>query len=76
MQLLGIEIAYGLPDKSDGLSKMVSLPDAGSFQLPRKLYGREKEVAALTAAFERACSGQSGLMLAHGYAGTGKTVLI
>ncbi|CQR70678.1 Serine/threonine-protein kinase PknB [Sporomusa ovata DSM 2662] len=49
---------------------------AGSFQLPHKLYGREKEVAALTAAFERACSGQSGLMLVYGYAGTGKTVLI
>ena len=46
------------------------------FQLPRKLYGREKEVEALTAAYKRVCSGQAGLLLVHGHAGIGKTVLI
>lgn len=48
----------------------------GLFPLSRKLYGREKEVAVLTAAFARACSGQAEIILIHGYAGTGKTVLI
>ena len=46
------------------------------FQLPHMLYGREKEVEALIDAFKRVCSGQAGLLLLHGYAGTGKTVLI
>ena len=46
------------------------------FRLPRKLYGREKEVEALTAAFKRVSSGQTELLVVHGYAGIGKTVLI
>jgi len=46
------------------------------FQLPRMLYGREKEVEALAATYKLVCSGQSGLVLVHGYAGIGKTVLI
>ncbi len=47
-----------------------------SLQFPRKLYGRAKETAVLRNAFARVCSGQSGLWLVHGDAGTGKTVLI
>jgi len=49
---------------------------SGLFQLPHKLYGREKEIAVLTSAFACACSGQPGLLLVHGSAGTGKTVLV
>lgn len=48
----------------------------GRFQLSRKMYGREKEVAILTAAFSRACSGHPAVLLVHGSAGSGKTVLI
>lgn len=49
---------------------------AGRFQLPQKLYGREKEIAALTDAFGHVCSGQAALVMVSGYAGTGKTALI
>ncbi|MGA7936455.1 MAG: AAA family ATPase [Kovacikia sp.] len=65
---------------------------SSKFQIPQKLYGREREVAELLAAFERVvgegepCSPslafapsppcRSELMLVSGYSGTGKTSLV
>ncbi|MEG4209581.1 AAA family ATPase [Microcoleus sp. S13_B4] len=46
------------------------------FQIPQKLYGREREVSALLAAFERVSQETSEMMLVSGYSGIGKTVLI
>jgi len=47
------------------------------FQIPQKLYGREEEIAALLAAFERvAATGTVELMLVTGYAGIGKSSLV
>jgi predicted ATPase/signal transduction histidine kinase len=47
------------------------------FQVPQRLYGRERESAALLAAFERVVAGgASGLALVSGYAGVGKTTLV
>jgi predicted ATPase/signal transduction histidine kinase len=49
------------------------------FTIPEKLYGREKEVAQLLAAFERIASSpssQSELMLVAGFSGIGKTAVI
>ncbi|MEG3907099.1 AAA family ATPase [Microcoleus sp. w2-18bC1] len=46
------------------------------FQIPQKLYGREREISALLAAFERVSQGTSEMMLVSGYSGIGKTVLI
>lgn len=43
--------------------------------VPRKLYGRDRELAALTAAFDAACEGRPALVLVGGYAGVGKTSL-
>lgn len=40
------------------------------------LVGRERERAALLAAFERSCAGARALVLVRGYAGIGKTALI
>lgn len=45
-------------------------------QLPRKLYGRERETESLKAAFESVCIGQPGIIFVSGYAGIGKTVLV
>ncbi|HHY39126.1 MAG TPA: AAA family ATPase [Clostridia bacterium] len=45
-------------------------------QLPRKLYGRERETEVLRAAFERVCGGEAGVILVSGCAGVGKTMLI
>ncbi|MEP6486361.1 AAA family ATPase [Microcoleus vaginatus GB2-A3] len=46
------------------------------FQIPQKLYGREREISALLAAFDRVSQGASEMMLVSGYSGIGKTVLI
>jgi hypothetical protein len=52
------------------------------FQLPQKLYGRELEVEALLAAFERVSTsslvekGKAEMMLVAGFSGVGKSVLV
>ncbi len=46
------------------------------FLIPRNLYGRERDVEELLAAFDRACEGQPTMMLVAGYSGIGKTALI
>jgi predicted ATPase/signal transduction histidine kinase/tRNA A-37 threonylcarbamoyl transferase component Bud32 len=46
------------------------------FQIPQKLYGREPEVKALLAAFERASHSHPELMLVAGYSGIGKSALV
>lgn len=46
------------------------------FQIPQKLYGREKEIDALLAAFDRTCMGDSECIMISGYTGVGKTALI
>jgi predicted ATPase/class 3 adenylate cyclase len=50
------------------------LPDR--FQLSQKLYGRDREVGSLLAAFERVGQGAGELMLIAGDAGIGKSVLV
>ena len=49
---------------------------SGQFLIPQKLYGREREVLCLMAAFDRVSAGPSELMLVSGYSGIGKTSLI
>ncbi len=44
--------------------------------IPQKLYGREAELGALEAAFERVRAGGSGLLLIAGYSGIGKSALV
>ena len=46
------------------------------FQIPQKLYGREREIGNLLAAFERVSQGASEMMLVSGYAGIGKSALV
>ncbi|MEW5857699.1 MAG: AAA family ATPase [Cyanobacteriota bacterium] len=46
------------------------------FQIPEKLYGRESEVEALMAAFERVSQGTTEMMLVAGFSGIGKSVLV
>ncbi|WP_437499708.1 AAA family ATPase [Sorangium sp. So ce1099] len=50
---------------------------SGRFQVPKKLYGREREASALAAAFERVAQrGDPELLFISGYAGVGKTSLV
>ncbi|RCJ26965.1 serine/threonine protein kinase [Nostoc minutum NIES-26] len=44
--------------------------------IPQKLYGREKQVHELLAAFERVTCGTSEMMLVSGYSGIGKSALV
>lgn len=46
------------------------------FQIPQKLYGREKEIDILLNAFERCSQGQAEILLISGYAGIGKSTLV
>ena len=46
------------------------------FLIPQKLYGREKEVAQLLAAFESVSGGRTQMMLVSGYSGIGKSSLV
>ena len=46
------------------------------FQIPQKLYGREREINTLLAAFDRVSQGNSEMMLVSGYSGIGKSALV
>ncbi|MEG3986700.1 AAA family ATPase [Microcoleus sp. S28C3] len=46
------------------------------FTIPEKLYGREKEVTELLAAFERVSLGTTEMMLVAGFSGIGKTAVV
>ena len=46
------------------------------FEIPRKLYGRQKEVETLMTAFERAGHGGVELVLVAGHSGIGKSALV
>ena len=49
---------------------------SGDFQLPQKLYGREKELKLLMEAFGRVSDGHIETLLVGGYSGTGKSALV
>jgi PAS domain S-box-containing protein len=49
---------------------------ADRFQVPKKLYGRERELAALHESYERAARGDTELVLVSGYSGIGKSALV
>ncbi|MEG4010125.1 AAA family ATPase [Microcoleus sp. Pol11C1] len=49
---------------------------SGRFTIPEKLYGREKEVTELLAAFERVSAGNTEMMLVAGFSGIGKTAVV
>ncbi|MEL7038860.1 MAG: AAA family ATPase [Cyanobacteria bacterium J06592_8] len=49
---------------------------SAQLQIPQKLYGREKEVATLMAAFDRVSQGQTEMVLVAGYSGIGKSSIV
>ena len=44
--------------------------------IPNKLYGRDRDIAALLESFERISGGHGEVMLVHGLSGAGKTALV
>jgi predicted ATPase/class 3 adenylate cyclase len=49
---------------------------AARFQIPQKLYGRQRETQALLDAFERVARGGLEMVLVRGYSGVGKSALV
>jgi len=49
---------------------------AERFQVSGRLYGRDREVAHLRAAFDAACAGAARVVLLGGFSGIGKTALV
>lgn len=49
---------------------------SGKLQIPKKLYGRKKEIETLLTALERVSQGSLEMMLIAGYSGVGKTALV
>lgn len=49
---------------------------SSQFQIRQKLYGREREIDLLLAAFERVSQGTSEIMMVSGYTGIGKSALV
>ena len=49
---------------------------ASDFQIPEKLYGREREKERLIAIFERASAGSAEIVLLYGHSGIGKSALV
>ncbi|WP_291722379.1 AAA family ATPase [Bernardetia sp.] len=47
-----------------------------NFQIPEKLYGREKEIEKLSKIFDKVSYGASHLVLLGGYSGIGKTAIV
>ncbi len=46
------------------------------FQIPEKLFGRDKEIVSLIESYQRVLRGSKEVLFINGHAGTGKTVLI
>jgi len=46
------------------------------FEIPKKIYGRDKEIKKLFSTFEKAAKGNVELILVSGYSGIGKTALV
>ena len=49
---------------------------SSQFKVPQKLYGREKEVSALMAAFDQVSQSKTEMVLVAGYSGIGKSALV
>ena len=49
---------------------------SGRFQIPQKLYGRDKEIKALMDTFDRVSMGTKEMILVAGYSGIGKSVMV
>lgn len=80
----GFGLEYDLNQCIEHLQKENDIPEFEishnkvftKFQIPQKLYGREKEAGLLLDAFEEVAEGKGKLILVSGYSGVGKTALV
>ncbi len=73
-------LAAGLTNYNDKFPKLGTKDISDKFQIPQKLYGREKEIESLLSAFEKVNQleddNRAALMLVSGYSGIGKSSLV
>ncbi|MBU0801550.1 MAG: serine/threonine-protein kinase PknK, partial [Alphaproteobacteria bacterium] len=77
---LGFDLTYCL-QQLQATGEIESFPLAEKdlfpqFQVPEKLYGRDKDIAYLGAVVEKSASGSCELFLVSGYSGVGKSSLV
>ncbi|MBE9206650.1 AAA family ATPase [Nostoc sp. LEGE 06077] len=73
-----LEVCYQQWQKNDNIAifELATKDVSDRFLIPEKLYGREKEVATLLAAFERVARGTTEMILVAGFSGIGKTAVV
>ncbi|ALF56008.1 serine/threonine protein kinase [Nostoc piscinale CENA21] len=73
-----LELCYQQWQKSGNIAtfELATKDVSDRFLIPEKLYGREKEVATLLAAFERVAKGTTEMILVAGFSGIGKTAVV
>ena len=66
----------GISDYNDKLPRIATKDNSNKFQIPQKLYGREKEIEILLNSFERVIAEKSEMLLITGYSGIGKSSVV
>ncbi len=71
------ELATAFDDAAHGRTRAPSAPPKPApLHIPARLFGREREIALVLDAFERASVGRTRVLLVTGYSGIGKTALV
>ncbi len=65
-----------IEDKQSDLFTLGEKDHSLHFQIPQKLYGREKEIRTILDAFDRTAHGNAELLLVSGFSGIGKSALV
>jgi predicted ATPase/signal transduction histidine kinase len=79
--ILGLksDLEYCLAQHTSGKTeefKIAKNDFSSRFQIPQKLYGRERELELLLNSFNSTCQGNKEIMMVTGYAGIGKSALV
>ncbi len=69
-------LSSGITDYNESFSSLALKDISDKFQIPQKLYGREKEIETLLSAFESISSGKTTMLVLTGYSGVGKSSLV
>lgn len=69
-------ISSGIKNYTPEFSALTTKDISEKFQIPQKLYGRDKEIEILLSAFERISNERTEMLILTGYSGIGKSSLV
>lgn len=69
-------ISSGINDYTSEFPSLATKDFSDKFQIPQKLYGREKEIEILLSAFDRISNERTEMLILTGYSGIGKSSLV